>query len=190
MKIDPTQISEKPSKNLLKIREGLEHSLPFQHDGKKCRSCSCVNSLVSFSFHGASLGRQLPKLRRKGYSCQCITHFGCCIKQKPREDIRVVVTFYRQATNRLPTGSLYLEQNLSADIVGRQVFWGDVLHNYQKISLKTVAMLFLQCNYSTIFLETTSFSVTPDPAMAQLSCKHSFLECSQVPLPIFPQFCH
>ena len=58
---------------------------------------------------GASLERQLPKLRRKGYSCQCtcITHFGCCIKRKPRENIQVCAnvlpTSYRQVTERLPT---------------------------------------------------------------------------------------
>ena len=122
-------------KNYVKIREGLGHSLPFQHDGKKCRICTCVNSLVSFGFRGASLGRQLPKLRRKGYSCQCITHFGCRIKRKPREDITVCVnvlpTSYRQATDKLltgyrqvtyissktcrPTDDLYFEQNLSAN---------------------------------------------------------------------------
>ena len=66
----------------------------------------------------------------KGYSCQCITHVGCCIKQKPRENIKVCVnvlpTSYRQVTDTLPTvgplsahcrptGSLYFGQNLSAD---------------------------------------------------------------------------
>ena len=84
----------------------------------------------SFGFLSASLERQLPKLRRKGYCCQCITHFGCCIKRKPRENIQVCVnvlpTSYRQVTDRLPThyqlssdcrptGSLYFGQNLSAD---------------------------------------------------------------------------
>ena len=110
-----------------KIREGLGHSLPFQHGRKKCRSCSCVNSLISFGFLSASLERQLPKLRRKGYCCQCITHFGCCIKRKPRENIQVCVnvlpTSYRHITNCRPTGSLYFGQNLSADsrpFVGRQ----------------------------------------------------------------------
>ena len=90
-----------------KIREGLGHSLPFQHGRKKCRSCSCVNSLISFGFLSASLEGQLPKLRRKGYCCQCMTHFGCCIKRKPRENIQVCVnvlpTSYRQVTNTLPT---------------------------------------------------------------------------------------
>ena len=65
----------------------------------------------------------------KGYSCQCITHVGCCIKQIPRENIKVCVnvfpTSYRQVTETLPTvgrlsahcgptGSLYFGQNLSA----------------------------------------------------------------------------
>ena len=110
-------------KNYVKIREGLRHSLPFQHGGKKCRSCSCVNSLVSFRFHSASFEQQLPKLRRKGYSCQCITHFGSCIKRKPRENIQVCVsvlpTSYRQVTDTLPTVG-----QLSTDCrptVGRQV---------------------------------------------------------------------
>ena len=43
----------------------------------------------------------------KGYSCQCITHVGCCIKRKPRENIKVCVnvlpTSYRQVTDTLPT---------------------------------------------------------------------------------------
>ena len=113
-------------KNYVKIREGLRHSLPFQHGGKKCRSCSCVKSLVSFRFCGASFERQLPKLRRKGYSCQCITHFGCCIKRKQRENIQVCVnvlptscrdrlpTHYQLPADCRPTGSLYFEQNLLA----------------------------------------------------------------------------
>ena len=65
----------------------------------------------------------------KGYSCQFITHVGCCIKQKLRENIKVCVnvlpTSYRQVTETLPTvsqlsahcrltGSLYFGQNLSA----------------------------------------------------------------------------
>ena len=74
----------------------------------------------------------------KGYSCQCITHVGCCIKRKPRENNKVCVnvlpTSYRQVTDTLPTvgrlsahcrptGSLYFGQNLSAvcrPTVGRQ----------------------------------------------------------------------
>ena len=112
----------------VRINEGLRHSLPFQHGGKQC----------CFGFRGASLMRQLPKLRRKGY---CITHFGCCITRKPRESIQVCVnvlpTSYRQVTDTLPTvgrlsadcrptvgqlsancrstGSLYFGQNLLAD---------------------------------------------------------------------------
>ena len=53
----------------------------------------------------------------KGYSCQCITHVGCCIKRKPREN--VLLTSYRQVTDTLPTVG-----RLSADCrstVGRQV---------------------------------------------------------------------
>ena len=59
----------------------------------------------------------------KGYSCQCITHVGCCIKRKPRENIKVCVnvlpTSYRQVTDTLPTVG-----RLSADCrptVGRQL---------------------------------------------------------------------
>ena len=108
MEFDPTQSVKNQVKNYVKIREGLRHSLPFQHGGKKCRSCSCVNSLVSFGFRGASLTRQLPKVRRKGYSCECITHFGCCITRKPRENnqvcVNVLPTSYQQVTDRLPTG--------------------------------------------------------------------------------------
>ena len=37
----------------------------------------------------------------KGYSCQCITHVGCCIKRKLREN--VLPTSYRQVTDTLPT---------------------------------------------------------------------------------------
>ena len=119
------------------------HSLPFQHGRKKCWSCSCVNSLISFGFRGASLERRLPELRRKGYSCQCMTQFWCCIKQKPRANIQVCVnvlpTSYRQVTNKRPTvGQLSADRRptviqLSADswlTVGRQVFWGALLHNY------------------------------------------------------------
>ena len=67
-------------------------------------------------------------------NCQHITHVGCCIKRKPRENIKVCVnvsrTSYRQATDRLPT---HYQQSadcrptvgrLSADCrstVGRQV---------------------------------------------------------------------
>ena len=40
-------------------------------------------------------------------NCQRITHVGCCIKRKPRENIKVCVNFsrtsYQQATDRLPT---------------------------------------------------------------------------------------
>ena len=102
----------------------------------------------------------------KGYSCQCITHVGCCIKRKPRENIKVCVnvlpTSYRQVTETLPTvgplsahcqptGSLYFGQNLSAVCwptvgwlsadswltVSRQVFWGALPHNYRKVNQPT-----------------------------------------------------
>ena len=43
----------------------------------------------------------------KGYSCQFITHAGCCIKRKLRENIKVCAnvlpTSYRQVTDTLPT---------------------------------------------------------------------------------------
>ena len=92
------------------------------------------------------LTRQLPKLRRKGY---CITHFGCCITRKPRENIQVCVnvlpTSYRHITNcwptvsRLlancrPTGSLYFGQNLLAvcrPFVGRQTANSRLTSNQQ-----------------------------------------------------------
>ena len=55
-------------------------------------------------FLGSS-SSQLPSM--KGYSCQCITHAGCCIKRKRRENIKVCVnvllTSYRQVTDILPT---------------------------------------------------------------------------------------
>lgn len=107
-----------------------------QHGGKKIRSCNCVNSLVSFGFRGASLERRLPKLRGKGYSCQCITHFGCLWSENREKTFKFVITFHQQATDRLPTsyrhitncrptvgglsadcrptGSLYFGQNLLA----------------------------------------------------------------------------
>ena len=64
-----------------------------------------VKYLVYFTTHKtAPLGATKSM---KGYSCQCITHVGCCIKRKPRENIKVCVnvsrTSYRQATDRLPT---------------------------------------------------------------------------------------
>ena len=43
----------------------------------------------------------------KGYSCQCITCVGCCIKRKPKENIKVCVNVlpksYQQVTDTLPT---------------------------------------------------------------------------------------
>ena len=86
-----------------------------------CLSGRLCKGLVSFGFRGASLERQIPKLSRKGYSCQCITHFGCCIKRKPRENIQVCVnvlpTSYRQVTDRLPTG--YRQVTDTLPTVGR-----------------------------------------------------------------------
>ena len=39
----------------------------------------------------------------KGYSCQCITRVGCCIKRKPKENIKVCVNVlpksYQQVTD-------------------------------------------------------------------------------------------
>ena len=80
-----------------------------------------VKYLVYFTTHKtAPLGATKSM---KGYSCQCITHVGCCIKRKPRENIKVCVnvlpTSYRQVTDTLPTVG-----RLSADCrstVGRQV---------------------------------------------------------------------
>ena len=48
------------------------------------------------------------KLRKKGYSFQCFTLFGCCIKQKKRKknseiSVNIVPTCYQQVTNKLPT---------------------------------------------------------------------------------------
>ena len=93
----------------------------------------------------------------KGYSCQCITHVGCCIKRKLRENIKVCVnvlpTSYRQVTDTLPTvGPLSADcrptvGRLSADISGKICwpsvgqlsadsrptgFLGALLHNYRE----------------------------------------------------------
>ena len=111
-------------------------TLPFQHGRKKCLSCSCANFLIGFGFRGAS------------YFCRCITHFGCCIKRKPRENIqvcgKVLPTGYQHITNCRPTvgrQSAYISGKTcwpsvgrqtadSRPTVGRQVFWGALLHNY------------------------------------------------------------
>ena len=72
----------------------------------------------------------------KGYSCQCITHFGCLWSENREKTFKFVITFHQQATDRLPTsyrhitncrptvgglsadcrptGSLYFGQNLLA----------------------------------------------------------------------------
>ena len=115
-----------------------------------------------FSASMMRLERWLPQLRRKDYSYQCITQFGCCREKTAR----LVLALYQHVTDRLPicyrhiancwptvgvcwpTHSLCLGQNLSADCwltVGQptadslptQVFWGALLHNYH--DLKEVA---------------------------------------------------
>ena len=80
----------------------------------------------------------------KGYSCQCITHVGCCIKQKPRENIKVCVnvlpisyqqvteTFRAKPVSRLLANCQLTDNQLSADrrpTVGRQLadrFFGEL----------------------------------------------------------------
>ena len=96
-------------------------------------STSEISCIFHHSQNGSFRSHQILKV-----NCQRITHVGCCIKRKPRENIKVCVnvsrTSYRQATDRLPThyqqsadcrptGSLYFGQNLSAvcrPTVGRQ----------------------------------------------------------------------
>ena len=75
-----------------------------------------VKYLVYFTTHKtAPLGATKSM---KGYSCQCITCVGCCIKRKPKENIKVCVnvlpTSYQQVTDTLPT-----VDRQSAD----RVFW-------------------------------------------------------------------
>ena len=75
-----------------------------------------VKYLVYFTTHKtAPLGATKSM---KGYSCQCITRVGCCIKRKPKENIKVCVNVlpksYQQVTDTLPT----VDQQ-SAD----RVFW-------------------------------------------------------------------
>ena len=97
-------------------------------------STSEISCIFHHSQNGSFRSHQILKV-----NCQRITHVGCCIKRKPRENIKVCVnvsrTSYRQATDRLPThyqqsadcrptGSLYFGQNLSAvcrPTVGRQL---------------------------------------------------------------------
>ena len=43
--------------------------------------------------------------------------------------LRFVLTFHGQATDKLPTGYRHITN--SQPTVGRQVFWGALLHNYQ-----------------------------------------------------------
>ena len=75
-----------------------------------------VKYLVYFTTHKtAPLGATKSM---KGYSCQCITRVGCCIKQKPKENIKVCVNVlpksYQQVTDTLTTVN-----QQSAD----RVFW-------------------------------------------------------------------
>ena len=104
MKIDPTQSVKNQVKNYVKIRKGLRHSLPFQHGGKKCQSCSCVNSLVTFGFRGTSLEQQLPKLRRKAILVNVLHILDVVSSENRKKTFRFVLTFYRQSTDRWPTG--------------------------------------------------------------------------------------
>ena len=88
-------------------REG--QLLPMRHD-------STVKYLVYFTTHKtAPLGATKSM---KGYSCQCITRVGCCIKRKPKENIKVCVNVlpksYQQVTDTLTTVN-----QQSAD----RVFW-------------------------------------------------------------------
>ena len=80
-------------------------------------STSEVSCIFHHSQNGSFRSHQILKV-----NCQRITHVGCCIKRKPRENIKVCVnvlpTSYRQVTDTLPTVS-----RLSADswpTVGRQ----------------------------------------------------------------------
>ena len=125
MKIDPTQSVKNQVKNYVKIRKGLRHSLPFQHGGKKCRSGSSINYLVAFGFRGASLKRQLPKLRRKAILVNVLHILDVVSSENRKKTFKFVLMFYQQATDRLPThyqlsadyqpaGCLYFGQNLLA----------------------------------------------------------------------------
>ena len=64
-----------------------------------------VKYLVYFTTHKtAPLGATKSM---KGYSCQCITRVGCCIKRKRKGNIKVCVYVlpksYQQVTDTLPT---------------------------------------------------------------------------------------
>ena len=91
----------------------------------------------------------------KGYSCQCITHVGCCIKRKPRENIKVCVnvllTSYRQVTNTLPTVG-----QLSADCrpPGSQYFGQNLL----AVCRPTVGRLSADRFFGELFFTITAFS--------------------------------
>ena len=54
----------------------------------------------------------------KGYSCQCITRVGCCIKQKPKENIKVCVNVLQKSYQQV-TDTLTTVNQQSAD----RVFW-------------------------------------------------------------------
>ena len=57
--------------------------------------------------------------RRKGYSCQCITHFGCLWSENREKTFKFVTTFHQQATDRLPTSYQHITN--CHPTVGRQV---------------------------------------------------------------------
>ena len=81
-------------------------------------STSEVSCIFHHSQNSSFRSHQILKV-----NCQCITHVGCCIKRKPRENIKVCVnvsrTSYRQATDRLPTH--YQQSADCQSTVGRQV---------------------------------------------------------------------
>ena len=90
----------------------------------------------------------------KGYSCQCITHVGCCIKRKLRENIKVCVnvlpTSYQQVTDTLPT----VDQQ-SAD----RVFWvlfftitTDSILSPKSSTLDQLVLISIELKPSTIIL--------------------------------------
>ena len=81
-------------------------------------STSEISCIFHHSQNGSFRSHQILKV-----NCQRITHVGCCIKRKPRENIKVCVnvsrTSYRQATDRLPT---HYQQSADCRLtVGRQV---------------------------------------------------------------------
>ena len=107
-------------------------------------------------------------------NCQRITHVGCCIKRKPRENIKVCVnvlpTSYRQVTDTLPTvgrlsvhcrptGSLYFGQNLSAvcrPTVGRQTGESRPTVGRQTTNCRPTVGRQLTASQPTVFLGSSS----------------------------------